>query len=60
MTPYAKIVGTAAADVANIGNSPRRQAKVVYQIMPSYSFGDATVGGKLTIFPKVNYESLFA
>jgi len=43
----AKIVGTAAADVANIGNSPRRQAKVVYQIMPSYSFGDATVGASL-------------
>jgi len=43
----AKIVGTAAADVANIGNSPRRQAKVVYQIMPSYDFGAATVGASL-------------
>ena len=43
----AKITGTAAADVANIGNTPRRQAKVIYQLAPSYSFGDATVGATL-------------
>ena len=43
----AKITGTAAADVANIGNTPRRQAKVIYQLAPSYNFGNATVGATL-------------
>ncbi|WP_343728213.1 TonB-dependent receptor [Duganella sp.] len=43
----AKIVGTAAADVANIGNTPRRQARYIYQLAPSYSFGSATVGASL-------------
>jgi outer membrane receptor protein involved in Fe transport len=43
----AKITGTAAADVANIGNTPRRQAKVIYQLAPSYSIGDATFGATL-------------
>jgi outer membrane receptor protein involved in Fe transport len=43
----AKITGTAAADVANIGKTPRRQAKVIYQIAPTYSFGDATIGASL-------------
>ena len=43
----ANITCTAAADVANIGNTPRRQAKVIYQLAPSYSFGDATVGATL-------------
>jgi outer membrane receptor protein involved in Fe transport len=43
----AKITGTAAADVANIGNTPRRQAKVIYQLAPSYSFGDATIGASV-------------
>jgi outer membrane receptor protein involved in Fe transport len=33
----AKITGTAAADVANIGNTPRRQAKYMYQMAPSYT-----------------------
>lgn len=43
----AKIVGTAAADVANIGNTPRRQAKWIYQVAPSYTFGKATVGASV-------------
>jgi len=43
----AKITGTAAADVANIGNTPRRQAKVIYQLAPSYNIGDATFGATL-------------
>ena len=44
---HAKIVGTAAADVANIGNTPRRQAKWIYQVAPTYTFGDATVGASV-------------
>ncbi|GJI97937.1 TonB-dependent receptor [Duganella caerulea] len=43
----AKITGTAPGDVAVIGNTPRRQAKVVYQIAPTYTFGQATVGASL-------------
>ncbi|MRW93409.1 TonB-dependent receptor plug domain-containing protein [Duganella sp. FT80W] len=43
----AKIVGTAAADVANIGNTPRRQAKYIYQLSPSYTFDDVVVGASL-------------
>lgn len=43
----AKITGTAAADVANIGNTPRRQAKYIYQLAPSYSLGDAIFGASL-------------
>jgi outer membrane receptor protein involved in Fe transport len=43
----AKITGTAAADVANIGKTPRRQAKVIYQIAPTYTIGQATLGASL-------------
>jgi outer membrane receptor protein involved in Fe transport len=43
----AKITGTAAADVATIGNTPRRQAKYIYQVMPTYTFDQATVGASL-------------
>src|SRR5471032_1944417 len=43
----AKITGTAPGDVAVIGNTPRRQAKVVYQIAPTYTFGQATVGASV-------------
>ena len=43
----AKITGTAPGDVAVIGNTPRRQAKVVYQIAPTYEFDKATVGASL-------------
>lgn len=43
----AKITGTAAADVANIGNTPRRQAKYIYQVAPTYTFGDATIGASV-------------
>jgi outer membrane receptor protein involved in Fe transport len=38
---------TAANDVAVIGNRPRRQARVVYQLTPSYSFGKFSIGGSL-------------
>ncbi|MGS0743932.1 TonB-dependent receptor [Glaciimonas sp. GG7] len=44
---HARIVGAAAADAATIGNAPRRQANVVYQVAPSYSFGDAIVGASV-------------
>jgi outer membrane receptor protein involved in Fe transport len=43
----ARITGTAPGDVAVIGNTPRRQARVVYQFAPTYSFGDATVGASV-------------
>ncbi|KAF3999149.1 TonB-dependent receptor [Glaciimonas immobilis] len=44
---HAKIVGAAAADSMTIGNAPRRQANVVYQVAPSYSFGSAVVGASV-------------
>lgn len=40
----AKISSTAAADVANIGHSPRRQAKWLYALSPSYKAGDLEYG----------------
>ena len=40
----AKIVATAPGDVALIGNSPKRQARAVYQLAPTYTFGDALFG----------------
>jgi outer membrane receptor protein involved in Fe transport len=43
----AKITGTAPGDVAVIGNTPRRQAKVLYQIAPTYEFDKVTVGASL-------------
>ena len=39
----AKIVATKDAGVA-IGNSPKRQARAVYQLAPTYAFGDALFG----------------
>jgi outer membrane receptor protein involved in Fe transport len=42
----AKIKNTAAADVANIGNTPRRQAKWVYSLAPSYRAGDLEYGAQ--------------
>ncbi|MDQ1815833.1 TonB-dependent receptor [Massilia sp. CCM 9210] len=41
---HAKITATAPGGEAVIGNTPRRQAKVVYQLTPSYVMGDASVG----------------
>ncbi len=38
---------TAANDVAVIGNKPRRQANVVYQLTPSYSVGQLNFGASL-------------
>jgi outer membrane receptor protein involved in Fe transport len=40
----AKIKSTAPADAANIGNTPRRQAKWVYALSPSYKTGDLEYG----------------
>jgi outer membrane receptor protein involved in Fe transport len=44
---HAKITGTAPGDVAVIGNTPRRQAKVIYQIAPTWTIGDATIGASV-------------
>jgi outer membrane receptor protein involved in Fe transport len=38
---------TAANDASVIGNKPRRQARVVYQLSPSYRFGKFDVGASL-------------
>ncbi len=38
---------TAANDASVVGNTPRRQAKVVYQLTPSYSFGKLNIGASL-------------
>jgi outer membrane receptor protein involved in Fe transport len=38
---------TAANDPTVVGNQPRRQAKFVYQLTPSYSFGKLNVGASL-------------
>ncbi len=38
---------TAAADKSIIGKTPRRQAKYVYQIAPTYTMGDAVFGASL-------------
>jgi outer membrane receptor protein involved in Fe transport len=40
----AKITATAPGGEAVIGNTPRRQAAVVYQISPTYELGDARFG----------------
>ena len=40
----AKITATAPGGEATIGNTPRRQADVMYQIAPSYELGDASFG----------------
>ena len=40
----AKITDAAPGQQAIVGNTPRRQAAVVYQIAPSYDLGDATFG----------------
>jgi len=40
----AEITATAPGGEAVIGNTPRRQAKVVYQLTPSYTLGDASFG----------------
>ncbi|MBC3870657.1 TonB-dependent siderophore receptor [Undibacterium oligocarboniphilum] len=41
----ASIVG--AADASIIGKTPRRQAKLVYQLAPTYTMGDAVIGASL-------------
>ena len=41
---HARIVGTSPGQESLIGNTPRRQADVVYQIMPTLDLGPATIG----------------
>jgi outer membrane receptor protein involved in Fe transport len=43
----AEIVGAAPGQESTIGHTPRRQARVTYQIAPSYNAGPLTVGGSL-------------
>lgn len=43
----ARITGAALADAANIGNSPRRQARLVYQAATTYAWEQVTVGANL-------------
>lgn len=38
---------SAADDPSVVGKTPRRQAKVVYQLTPSYILGDATIGASV-------------
>ncbi|MES2322442.1 MAG: TonB-dependent receptor [Pseudomonadota bacterium] len=44
----AEITATAPGGEAVIGNTPRRQARAVYQLAPSYTMGDASFGLSLT------------
>jgi outer membrane receptor protein involved in Fe transport len=37
----------ASTNAAIVGKTPKRQAKFVYQLSPTYSFGDATVGASI-------------
>ncbi len=43
----AEITATAPGAEAVIGNTPRRQAKVVYQVSPSYTIGAASFGASV-------------
>ena len=36
-----------STNAAIVGKTPKRQAKFVYQLSPTYSFGDATVGASI-------------
>jgi outer membrane receptor protein involved in Fe transport len=38
---------TKSTNAAIVGKTPRRQAKLIYQVSPSYSVGDLTVGASL-------------
>lgn len=38
---------TASTNAATVGKTPKRQAKVVYQLTPAYSFGPATIGASI-------------
>ena len=44
---HARIAGTSPGQEALIGNTPRRQANVVYQLMPTYDLGPATLGASV-------------
>ncbi|WP_426195820.1 TonB-dependent receptor domain-containing protein [Massilia sp. DWR3-1-1] len=43
----ASITATAPGGEAVIGNTPRRQARVIYQVAPSYAIGAATFGASV-------------
>ena len=43
----AEITATAPGAEAVIGNTPRRQAKTVYQVSPSYTIGDVSFGASV-------------
>ena len=36
-----------STNAAIVGKTPKRQAKVVYQLSPTYAFGDATLGATI-------------
>ena len=38
---------TASSDASTVGNRPRRQAELVYQLSPSYAFGPVEVGAAI-------------
>lgn len=44
---YTNAEVTASSNAAIVGKTPKRQAKVVYQLTPSYTFGDAVVGASI-------------
>lgn len=44
---HARIVGVEPGSDVAIGNTPKRQAKVIYQIMPSYELGKVMVGASV-------------
>jgi outer membrane receptor protein involved in Fe transport len=44
---YTKAKVTESSDTARVGKAPKRQADVVYQITPSYNFGNFNVGASI-------------
>jgi outer membrane receptor protein involved in Fe transport len=38
---------TASSNAATVGRTPRRQAKVIYQLTPAYSVGDFSIGARV-------------
>lgn len=44
---YTDATVKSSTNAAIVGKTPKRQAKFVYQLAPTYSFGDATVGASI-------------
>jgi outer membrane receptor protein involved in Fe transport len=44
---YTDAETTGSNDASVVGKTPRRQAKFIYQVAPSYSIGDFTIGGSV-------------